>query len=142
VCRTWRAAAAGSALWRAAFMRTFGPTAAAQLTRRTALGAPDWRAALVDRYRAGAAWRDGRCRSRTLEAANREACIFCIADDHLIACSMDGARARRTPRLSVHAAFRPAVLLAVLQARWTCAAWSGARAASAGPSACGCTRTW
>jgi hypothetical protein len=92
VCRTWRAAAAGSALWRDAYRRTFGPAVAAEVARRAAPGAPDWRAAVADRYRAGAAWRDGRCRTHTLEAANHQAEFFCIADDHLICCNADGAR--------------------------------------------------
>ncbi len=91
VCRPWRAAAADSALWRDAYTRAFGHEGTAQVTRRAAAGAPDWRAAVADRYRAGAAWRDGRCRSRTLEAANRQAELFRVVDDHLICCNADGA---------------------------------------------------
>jgi hypothetical protein len=91
VCRAWRAAAAGSALWRAAYLRTFGPVEAAEVARRAAPGAPDWRAAVADRYCAGAAFRDGHCRVHTLEAANREVESFFISDDHLFSCNADGA---------------------------------------------------
>jgi hypothetical protein len=137
VCRSWCVAAASSVLWQAAFLRTFEPAEAAELVRRAAPGAPDWRAALAERYRAGAGWRDGRCRTYTLKAANRLGDLFCISDDHLICCNEDGARARRVPRAR---AATPVVRLTpcclCLQARSTCGAWSAARAASGGPPGC------
>ena len=93
VCKAWCAALADPALWQRAFLFAFGEDAAAEVARRAAPGTPDWRAAAADRYRTGAAWRDGRCRAHTLEGANLEGGGFRIVDDHLIVGSADGAQA-------------------------------------------------
>lgn len=91
VCRAWRDALAASPLWQATFERTFGPATVDSLMRRAAPNAPNWRAALVERYRAGAGWRNGRCTAHTLKAANSNANLFRIVDDLLISGNEDGA---------------------------------------------------
>lgn len=96
VCRGWRGTASSSALWQGAFLRLLGPAAAAAVSRRAALAgaAPDWRLAASERHRAGVNWREGRCRVTQLDATNREAGLFKIIDDHLLACDVDGAQPR------------------------------------------------
>ena len=92
VSRSWRAAASSPLLWQAAFLRLLGPAAAASVRRRALLAGvpPDWRAAAAERHRAGVSWRLGRCRVTVLEATNREAAMFKIIDDHVLACDADG----------------------------------------------------
>jgi hypothetical protein len=93
----WRVAAASPQLWQAAFLRLLGPAAAAVIARRALLAgvAPDWRTAASERHRAGVGWRLGRCRVTVVEAtSNREAGMFKIVDDHLLACDIDGESKR------------------------------------------------
>ena len=51
-------------------------------------------------HRAGAGWRDAKCRVHTLEGAVQDAELFKIADEHLIMCNRDGVcvRARHARR--------------------------------------------
>lgn len=107
----WRVAATSPQLWQAAFLRLLGPAAAAIVARRALLAGvpPDWRAAAAERHRAGVGWRLGRCRVTVLEAtSNREAGMFKIVDDHLLACDVDGAP--MAPRFLTQNPPRPAVL--------------------------------